>query len=376
MGIVYFGANVPQFEHNGNWQDINQWYSDGGYASSKSGEPSVLLGRFPNPATDRVWCLQYITSNVGVYNTGTSTWTTDGIWPGEMIGLYADKVGIFTGAVATGNYSEIRGNSSNTLPELRGAIGAGGLTVRGGLVSANIFPGAYVTFLNGAKITSTFANTAGRITISGGPSIYNTIRTEQLFLESGANVANGIAKCSWFRTQGRDISVYSDISTSNTGCLKYDIGGGNFLNTNPLIFGNTTHAATVAIQPTTEYIYSYVYYDTTYNQSFTIYGRTSSITYFGSPEVYSTSANTIFNGLITFIPITGQANSGKIRVYNGTYSPNVFINLSSYGVSTNTKIANTGLPDDLTFLTYGKFEPKVKLLNVSPGVDITSTQIS
>jgi hypothetical protein len=402
MATIYFGAEVPIVSHTGNWQSLNQWYSDPG-ASGGYGYPATYLNRFPL-ITDTIYFFQQVTSNVGVYNTGTSTWTTDGIWPGPVRRLMSIGTGIWTGSIDSdyvpivvpdnNPYNLLQdkqwliGNAANTLPEIRGSYGL--INMKGGLIS-NISTNGNVRILGG-RITSPFANTlAGLYIFDGSVSITNPIKTTALYLYNTANVANGIASCTQLFTYGDNIKVSADISTSNTGCLWYRLSGGTFSNTNPWIFGRPTQ--TVMAVTFGDYgtfsnttinrditIYSS---DTLGNRNYGIIGTNSGLVKFYTSyssfgvQYGNGSSNTVFNGLITVLPTSGNSNTGQIvhdGGLTGVYSPNVNVYVTQVG--SNTMILKSDWPKDYGFNDkLNSFTPKIKLLNVPPGTDILNSQI-
>ena len=411
MAQIYFGSYNPLAPHTGNWQQLNQWYATTGSLDSKSGSYTpIYLNRFPL-ANDSIYCLQQVTSNVGVYNTSTQTWSTDGIWPGQIDRLMANGVGIWTGRVdsqdvpivpydentpyprdnvyyAIQNKLWLVGNAANTLPEIRGSYGI--VNMKGGLISNTSSSGRIR--IAGGRITAPFTNTLTELTIyDSSVSIINPIKTYSLYLYNTANVANGLASCTQLFTYGDNVKVSADISTANTGCLWYRLSGGTFSNTNPWIFGRPTQ--TVMAVTFGDYgtfsnttinrditIYSS---DTLGNRNYGIIGTNSGLVKFYTSyssfgvQYGNGSSNTVFNGLITVLPTSGNSNTGQIvhdGGLTGVYSPNVNVYVTQVG--SNTMILKSDWPKDYGFNDkLNSFTPKIKLLNVPPGTDILNSQI-
>jgi hypothetical protein len=386
MATVYFGAYKPIVAHTGNWQALNQWYSTPGNDNSKSANyNAVFLNRFPTTA-DEIYFFQPVTSNVGVYNTSTQTWTTDGIWPGTVNYLMANGVGIWTGSITQYQYIDpnnvnypftynqvLVGNAANTLPEIRGTYQY--LHMKGGLISNTNVNGAVTMY--GGRITAPFTNRLASLSVySENVSITNPIKTSYLSLWGTANIANGIASCSSFFTYSDNVKVSSDISTANTGCLNYGIGGGTFSNTNPWIFGNTTTSVFAVTFGTGYYANNFVT-----NKNITIYSSFRSndfrkvITFEAPNEGNRTNGarDMVFNGLINILPTTGNTNTGVIFVGAGTYSPNVNVYVTQVG--SNTTILKNDWPKDYGFGIIGGFKPNIRIVNIPPGTDILNSQI-
>ena len=373
MANFYFGALVPLSPHNGDWQNLTQWYSDPGIPDFYYPTNGTQATTFPT-SSDLVYFNQPVKSNVSTYS-GTypsGSWSTDNTFSGNTWNLYTQGVGIWTGQSTIGYITgsnqvgmTINGNGTNSLPVINGTFistGSGDLRFYGGTLISPIINSIPVYFYSGI-IKSIFTG-ATSVYIDGNTSIYNPIKATTLQFSSSctSNIANGIIQCSQLIQFSPNVTILSDISTANTTCTNYDIAAGTFSNTNPWIFGNTSTGATVTIQ------YTGLKSPYTINKNITIYPK--SVTYLGS-------ANMVFTGLINIIPPTGQNYlnvSSNVVCGGGTYSPPgiFYINTTSNG--SNILIAGNNFVQDYGFIQNGKFIANTALLNI-PATDILTTQL-
>ena len=264
---VYFGFGFAPYGHtmNGDWSDINQWYSDPG----DNGEVprfATRLGRFPNPSTDIVdagyaYTLG-IVRNGGTYNANTGIWTY-GIYEGPITGgRFYDPNCHWTGAKDGYTYfydGTFSGNVGDN----------NGLThVVGGTVTANIrFTGGALYFeeenrSNGSMYSLTLpanlsisvgrnagAQTPYFITIKRGmtwnyPITFNTTTGNAPYLLLGKGsvsnqmpvFVNDISPAS-LNAYNISISAYNNSSNTNVVNLSTIC-----TNSTPIVFGNTSNA--------------------------------------------------------------------------------------------------------------------------------------
>ena len=168
MPDVYFGADypLPGYSNNNNWDDINQWWSSEGGSGEGGVYYGVLLGRFPNAATDTIRFRQAVLYNFPVTWTGT----TIDIRLGSSI---IPATGTWSGSHLTGSSAAIWGTSST--PVISGPIRGAG-TYNGGLITGNFDTNQNSVFFNrDAVVTGNITNlgtafVSNNVTISGNVS--------------------------------------------------------------------------------------------------------------------------------------------------------------------------------------------------------------
>ena len=231
MATIFFGASSPVYTANGNWQDINQWYSNLQNGSGKSITAATLLGRFPNAATDTVFLAQDVKSNVGTY-TGTypsGTWTT-GTYAGSILG-YAAKIddpnATWSGAIR-GYPNFCRGTFTGDLS------GIGTYYLNGGTFTNTVIFNtgtANYNFNEYSSIGST--TTPNALTLPTGFSISNTQQIQisrSITYDFPITWATGTSVYYQLYIYSGEITkrfpIFTrDMSTAATGCLNYAIRG-------------------------------------------------------------------------------------------------------------------------------------------------------
>jgi hypothetical protein len=436
MADLFFGAYNPNYPHNGNWQDINQWYTGPGDGNYYYPVPATNASNFPI-AGDRVFFLQEVLSNVatwsGIYPSGS--WSTDNTFSGTTTGLKARGVGIWTGQ-ADGENIYIYGNSGNTLPWLNGTFDsmdyATGdrtmLRMYGGICSSPFVDGMDLEFHYGT-VKSSYASQLKRLTIypdGGAGSFYNPIKADYILIYNSSansciNLANGIQTMNTFYCYANTI-IPTDISTPNTGCKDFGITDGTFTNTNPWIIGTSNIQATFFyadsyLRPNANWVLdrdiivvnaSYITISrprTIYTGNITISNTSTSIviggdassrsggsnvaTYNPKSTIYPSNTlvyfylggyNTTFNKLINIIPVAGGLTAAQtsaiLTCVGGTYAPpdKIYINTSQQGSNTIVQ-SKDFLLIDCGFSTKGTFKANVEFINIPPATDVLSTHL-
>ena len=231
MATIFFGASIPVYTQNGNWQDINQWYSNPQNGSGKSSSAATLLGRFPNTATDTVFLAQDVKSNAGTY-TGTyptGTWTT-GTYAGALTGYNAgfDDPNCTWSGTISGYPNFYRGTFTGDLSGVSNYIFSGGTFTN----TVRFNTGTTVNY-NFREYSSSGSTTPNTLTLPAGFSISNAYQAQfarsmtvdfpviwstvtsiykQLYLYSGSIT--------------KQFTVFTrDMSTSATNCTNYSFIG-------------------------------------------------------------------------------------------------------------------------------------------------------
>lgn len=307
MALLYFGAYRPAIAQNGNWTDINQWYTTLGYYDKSGGAVGTLAGRLPTEA-DTVYCIQYITSNfpttwAGNFDQcklGSPTVNATGTYSGiiKNLGVYGTTSaptfsGTVTGAECFGGYftGTLSGLGGYTITLRNNTLVATNITniyylsMTGGTVNGSL--SGTGTFLISGGIVNGTLGTTGAIFISGGTvnSTNNSISCNQFSYTSGTltNIT-GITSASLITLTGftssanlvavstmtitncnlsgnisfsnittgyliikQNSTIAADISTSATNCARFKIFSGTFTNSAPWVFGRTNYAALVNI---------------------------------------------------------------------------------------------------------------------------------
>jgi len=178
MITIYFGTEIYPAGKvpTGNWQSLDQWYSDRGYPGGKGtpDTPATPLGRFPNAATDTVYLYQNIVSNVATYNTSTSSWSSDHTYPGRIelsvwntsSPVMSDPLAIYSGIVScTGLAARIGAGTFYNLS----VTTSGDLFIAGGTIISVTGAGGIVDLLNSGLAgiqTNTFSQFGGLLRMS------------------------------------------------------------------------------------------------------------------------------------------------------------------------------------------------------------------
>lgn len=373
MGIVYFGAQYAGTPPNGNWQDINQWYSSQGEAGEGYFYPATPLGRFPNPATDSVFMTQYVTSLAGTYNTTTNAWTT----------------GTYAGPIVYGRFDDPNCTWSGTLTNLaqfyRGTF-TGNLS---GLTSLGIYGG---TFTNTVIFPTTGTGWSFGEYDSVGGVTPNTFTLPTGFSITDANYIEVYRSMTinfpitWTTSTGqRKLAVYSgqltkqfpvftrDMSTAATGCRDYFLIGSarSGMPNVPLNLSTLfTNSATFTIGTPTEAA-AFTFYD--------IQATRPTVVYTGLREDWSRAGNFDSNyfgqGYLSYVYsqfqlLTPQGYTigvvGASPFMTATYvvTATVAISLSTQGTKTIV---------DLNTLPYGYSFGPVYLGGFSPTINLAVT---
>jgi len=353
MATIYFGAYPPIYPHNGNWNDVNQWYSGSGNNSKKNPIAPVLLGRLPTNADD-VFVIQPTISSgvgnwVGTYPAGS--WVAGSFggtvrffapfgtypqvtqanttWSGSSIdGIHLPNGGTVTGRIdyvaQLGNGSNISGASffNDALLVLSGTVTLpASLTNVSILLKSGTFttPLSYTSAFSGSPSRAIEFNTSAAVNIAGG--IFNAPISCPTPVANDSNF--NFTKYAISVTGG---TVARSINTPDTGLRVFNINGGTFLQASDFVFGNPACEAIVRLNSS---VYPLLYPNVfSTSKKITIYSRGNyqNIINFtgvliGSLE-YPVSSNT-YSGVITVNNTTTLPSDYRTsyNVYSGTYAP-------------------------------------------------------
>jgi len=236
---VYFGVGYLTYNNNGNWSDVNQFWSDPGEGGERPRNP-VRLGRFPNPATEIVdGRYQEILTGVGTY-TGPVTY-----------GQFKDANAVFTGNLSYPTF--FAGTFSGSM-DLR-------VQIYGGTFTSNVnFNSAYSIEIresnagrsDGTRYPLTFPSNLSISNFTGGIYINRQMTWNYPIVFSNSNTASQLLQFGIGAVTRELPTVTIDISTSATNCIGYYFNfqtSSNslidlntvFTNSNELIFGSPTN---------------------------------------------------------------------------------------------------------------------------------------
>jgi hypothetical protein len=218
MATVYFGANyLPDgYSLNGNWNDVNQWFSDRGDAGEDYFYPATPLGRSPNPATDTVEIMQNVTSGSGTYS-------------GPVIGSYYyafDAANLtWSGAILSDNATFSRGTFSGNLTAVRYFyIGGGTFT------NLSSFSSTQTSYWRLYETDSTGGTTPNTLTFPAGFSInasnfsIDRSMTISFPITFGSAWGGSISVGPGYLTKQYPVFT-RDMSTAVTSCTYYTVQG-------------------------------------------------------------------------------------------------------------------------------------------------------
>lgn len=343
MADIYFGAAVPVVAHNGNWNDVNQWYSSPGNQDYKSGDtPGTPLARLPL-MTDVCILVQYVTTGV-VARVLTLTGSSSGIWTGNL------NVAAQFGAWNQAGVDDPGATWSGT------GITPAYFNVGSGIVNLNFTNSAAIsggtlngTVTNCSNITGgTFnSSVSGQITVNGNPVFNGPLTLIALTLQSGTFTK---AITSWATSgQGR-ISIgggtYNSPSSPTSNLSQFSISGGTmaqniFTSAYAVLNTVSIHGGTLSF---------------TGNIQIGAPGRASTVrvnTLFASPQFAGTDKNITIYANITNSTTGTQwgniPNSASAGVYTGVI----------------TILSSTGLGNVINTINGGTYTPPVQIFPIT-----------
>jgi hypothetical protein len=400
MADIYFGASAPVVAENGNWNDVNQWYSNPGNNDSKAYQPGTLLGRLPL-LTDTCYLVQIVTSGVAA-RVFAITGVNNGVWTGNLrvyvnegggggTGLN-DPAATWSGAAVPDIYLNVISGVVNFNFSVPYQVSGG--TINGTVTSAiSITGGTFnntvtnVTSLQGGTFNGTVS---GAINISAGNPIFNGSLVNISALQLGTGVTFTKAITSWASGNSGSIGLlggtYNSPSTPTanlgfcnilTGTMAQNIFtpaytslssvtilGGTLSFAGDIQVGAPGRAGTLNINSTFN---PYGPRFTGTDKNITVYGSSSSnLINFGSVGI---DAGT-YTGLLTFLPFTGTA-AALYQVRGGTYTPPVQI-LPLINVAYGT---GKGINPTQIYQSYG-FATFTQRLSVSGSSDILQSELA
>lgn len=312
MATVYFGARfLPTTPHNGNWGDVQQWYSNEGDV----GVPATPLGRIPSNS-DAVILHQNVLSNVG-------NWVGEYPAGSYVAGSFAGNV---TGYTVANPKLQINTNA----------------TFSGTVFNADLRAGTYTGIVQGCflgDITVSGTVTAA-VTITANPIITGTITNVGSFTQTGGTWTYPLTTA-WGAGTTRSLTisggVFNPSSLDNTKYIFVELTGGTIIPTdiftgeqiirviiggganlsafsNPIVLGTPTKAFDLRLQNGSNL--NYVIYQDTNQSDFTPC----------SAQTYIQMVSGVFTGQITVIPLNGRTIPPRVSwlvptvEYNPTYT--------------------------------------------------------
>jgi hypothetical protein len=223
MATVYFGSYYPPdgYSNNGNWNDVNQWFSDQGEQGEDYLYPATPLGRSPNPATDTVELMQNVTSGSGTYSGpvfGSYYWAFDAA---NLTLSGAIVYNINNGGYATFH----RGTFSGNLTAVRAfRIGGGTFTNLSSFSSTQPSDWRlYETDSTGGTTPNTLTLPAGFSINASGFSIERSMTIDFPITFGGVN-GGSISVGPGYLTKQYPVFT-RDMSTAVTSCTNYTVQG-------------------------------------------------------------------------------------------------------------------------------------------------------
>jgi hypothetical protein len=377
MAIVYFGAFESVAPQNGNWQDINQWYSDPG-EGGKSPNTGTLLNRFPNATSDVVSIIQNVLTNVGTYvgTYPTGNWVT-GTYAGNIGPCFntyfpalADPNAIWTGGISTGG-------------------GGNTLNIQSGTFTSSM-TGMYQVILNGGTFTSSFSTrNCSQITFTEpyfmyfntGAVVGSSTTIPPLIWSSTASLAcselgifRGITFSNNFTSQRLSVGtgywteqtpiITTDISTAVTGLREIEFGyvhaTNNFTHPAPWIFGSSTVSIILffleTVQPGSRPISLYMN-----NNAYVWFN------FYKEGRVATSSLSSITYTNLNILPVNGvRGQIDQIGPGGLIYAPTVNIPVLTTSTGTKKTLNSDLWPNSWGFgaggFLNGTFSPTVNLI--------------
>ena len=392
MASLYFGDQVNQgpYPNTGNWTDRNQFYVERGNFNKGGWSPGALAGRLPTEADD-------VTFDQPLLSNFPTTWS--GAVQGLNLGsATVPATGTWSGPITNG----LNIPHPNSTCVISGTISNGGGNVYGGTITSAITSTSRgnTWYVHGGTFTSTSINpfnlycfdvfpfpNISSLQVGGGGSgtlgLFNVncgsvnlkANTMVLIDTTAAGSITMYNSTSTLEIQGNSV-ISADISTANTGCYRYNIYGGTFLNSAPWVFGTTTTAARVILGyqgPINGYYgYNKAASTLTTSKNITIYSQTNISGYAALVFTGSSTTGGTFTGDLTLTAVTGQQLVPSIQ--GGTYSPTKTLAATTIGSKTTINFADT--PNSYGFGTKGgTYSPKLYLSGIPIGTDILSTQL-
>jgi hypothetical protein len=398
MATIWFGAQVPIITENGNWNDVNQWYSDPGNSESKSYRAGVLLGRLPL-MTDTCIFAQSVTSGVAA-RVFAITGVNNGVWTGDLnvdedqgannnAGVN-DPGATWSGTFGANFYLNI-GSGVVNFNCNRAKLISGG-TINGtvsypAIITGGTFNGTVSnidTYVSGGTFNG---NVSGSLKIQGNPVFNGSLVNIGLLQIISGTFTKTIT--SW---SGGSIQMlggtYNAPSTPTAGLTFFYLAAGTMAQN---IFTSAyTQLGTVSIQGGTLSFTGDIQvgapgrqgtlvvntYNNPYGPRFvgtdkniTVYGSSSSnsILFGSAAPLYDAGT---YTGVLTFLPFTGTATP-LYTVVGGSYTPPVQI-LPLINVAYGT---GKGISAPSIYQNYG-FATFTQRLSVSGSSDILQSELA
>jgi hypothetical protein len=232
MANILFGAEVPVYDHNGNWNDQNQWYSAPGSSSKGGDTPGTLLGRLPT-TSDIVSLYQIVTTGVTarVFNiTGSSS----GVWTGQ---IRSTNVGGVNDPSATWTSGDMTSFSNFTMRS--GTVNFDidfPSELSGGIINGNVTdcPG---TFIGNVTING---GLQGRIIVNGHPTLNGPLTDMNILISATGTLSGtitswasetsyGINRGAIIMSPGAPGAVYNATSTTLVNLFEVTMYGGTMM---------------------------------------------------------------------------------------------------------------------------------------------------
>jgi len=381
MATIYFGAQVPVVNQNGNWNDVTQWYSDMGNNQGKDYAPGVLLGRLPL-LTDTIIMVQWVTSGVAA-RVLTLTGVNNGVWTGVIEGenvftIYRNAGLNDPAATWSGTYTAQQINIRSGIVNFNFN---NSYEISGGTINGNV-----INYIDNLSAGTFNGNVSGNLSIYGNP-VFNgsLINIRSIAIYSGTFTKS---VTSWSNASlGLYGGTYNSASTPTAGLVSFAIYAGTMaaniftsaytslqvviITGGTLSFSGDIQVGAVGRLGQAFFNNGTNYYGANFtgtNKNITVYGSNTNISIrFGSTSG-TVDAGT-YTGIVTLLPYTGT--NALVEVYGGTYSPPTqilpLINVAygtGKGINASTLYKNPG------FATF------IQKVSISGSSDILQSELA